>query len=170
MRTELEIMELILNTARADERIRAVLLAGSRANPAVPRDRYQDYDVTYFVADIAPFYNQPAWVEDHFGSPLIMQMPEAMRYPDGDGHFIYMMIYPDGVRIDLSFEFRKYIDDGEPAVVLLDKDNRFPAIKNGISSRRRRSSFTPAAITSGGASIMSQKVSRGMNSPMSCTC
>jgi aminoglycoside 6-adenylyltransferase len=123
MRTEQEMMDLIMIVARADERIRAVLLVGSRANPAVPKDIYQDYDITYFVADIAPFYNNPAWVEDHFGNPLIMQMPEAMRYPTGDGSFNYMMIYPDGVRIDLSFEFTKYIDDGEPAVVLLDKDN-----------------------------------------------
>jgi aminoglycoside 6-adenylyltransferase len=116
-------MDMILNAARADERIRAVLLVGSRANPAAPKDIYQDYDITYFVEDIAPFYNHPEWVEDHFGKPLIMQMPEAMRYPTGDGNFNYMMIYPDGVRIDLSFVFTKYIDDGEPAVVLLDKDN-----------------------------------------------
>lgn len=123
MRTEQEMMELILSVARADERIRAVLLVGSRANPAVPKDIYQDYDIAYFVADIAPFYNNPAWVIDRFGDPLIMQMPEAMRYPTGDGHFNYMMVYPDGVRIDLSFEFAEYIDDGEPAVILLDKDN-----------------------------------------------
>lgn len=123
MRTEQEVMDLILNIAKIDERIRAVLLVGSRANPSVPRDSYQDYDIIYFVEDITPFYNNPAWVEEHFGKPLIMQMPEAMRYPVGDGNFNYMMIYPDGVRIDLSFEFSKYIDDGEPAVVLLDKDD-----------------------------------------------
>ena len=123
MRTDQEMMDLILSVARADEQIRAVLLAGSRANPATPKDIYQDYDVTYFVVDIAPFYNKPAWVEDHFGNPLIMQMPEAMRYPAGDGNFNYQMIFPDGVRIDLSFVFTKYINDGEPAVVLLDKDN-----------------------------------------------
>lgn len=123
MRTEQEMMDLILSVAKADERIRAVLLVGSRANPSVPKDIYQDYDITYFVGDIAPFYNNPAWVEAHFGKPLIMQMPEAMRYPIGDGHFTYMMIYPDGNRIDLSFDFRRYIDNGEPAVVLLDKDN-----------------------------------------------
>jgi aminoglycoside 6-adenylyltransferase len=109
--------------AKTDERIRAVLLVGSRANPIVPKDIYQDYDITYFVKDIAPFYNNPAWVEKHFGKPLIMQMPETMRYPVGDGRFNYMMIYPDGVRIDLSFEFKNYIDTGEPAVILLDKDN-----------------------------------------------
>jgi aminoglycoside 6-adenylyltransferase len=123
MRTEQEMMNLILDVAKADQRIRAVLLVGSRANSSVSKDQYQDYDISYFVADMHPFYNNPAWVETQFGKPLIMQMPEAMRGADGDGHFTYLMIFPDGNRIDLSFEFRKYIDDGEPAIVLLDKDN-----------------------------------------------
>jgi len=122
MRTEKEMMDLILSVAKADERIRAVLLVGSRANPMIPKDIYQDYDITYFVTDIQTFYNNPAWVEDKFGKPLIMQMPEAMRYADNDGHFTYLMIFPDGNRIDLTFEFTKYVDNGEPAVVLLDKD------------------------------------------------
>jgi len=109
--------------AEADERIRAVLLVGSRANPAVPKDIYQDYDIIYFVDDITPFYNNHAWVVERFGKPLIMQMPETMRYPEGDGSFNYMMIFPDGTRIDLDFQFSKYVDNGEPAVVLLDKDD-----------------------------------------------
>lgn len=46
MRTESEMIELILNIARADERIRAVRMEGSRANPAAPKDKYQDYDIT----------------------------------------------------------------------------------------------------------------------------
>ncbi|MDR2649446.1 MAG: aminoglycoside 6-adenylyltransferase [Clostridiales bacterium] len=120
---EQEMMDLILNAAKSDERIRAVSMEGSRANPAVPKDRYQDYDITYYVSDIAPFYNNPAWVIAKFGKPLIMQMPEAMRYPDGGGHFNYMMIYPDGNRIDLTFEPKKYVDNGKPSVTLLDKDN-----------------------------------------------
>jgi len=125
MRTEQEMMDLILGVAKTDERIRAVLLVGSRANPTVLKDSYQDYDIAYFVTDMKPFYNNPAWVEEKFGKPLIMQMPEAMRWPGGDGHFNYMMVYPDGNRLDLSFEVdvSNYIDDGEPAIVLLDKDN-----------------------------------------------
>jgi len=123
MRTEQEMMDLILSVARADERIRAVSMEGSRANSVVPKDKYQDYDITYYVSDITPFYNNPAWIVEKFGNPLIMQMPEAMRNPCGDGNFNYMMIYSDGVRIDLSFIFEKYVDDGEPSVTLLDKDN-----------------------------------------------
>lgn len=128
MRTEQEMMDLILGVARADERIRAVLLVGSRANPNAPKDIYQDYDITYFVKDVAPFYNNAGWVEEHFGKPLMMQMPECMRHPVGDGHFTYLMLFPDGNRIDLSFEFAEYVDDGEPAVALLDKDGCLPPL------------------------------------------
>ena len=67
MRTEQEMMDLILSVSRSDERIRAVLLSGSRANPSIPADRYQDYDITYFVHDIQPFYNNPDWVTSRFG-------------------------------------------------------------------------------------------------------
>ncbi|MCL2833238.1 MAG: aminoglycoside 6-adenylyltransferase [Treponema sp.] len=123
MRKETEVYELILKTAAEDDRIRAVLLSGSRANSAAPKDIFQDYDITYFVTDITPFYNKPDWIAKKFGKPLIMQMPETMRFPEGDGNFNYLIIFEDGVRIDLSFVFTKYTDDGEPAVMLLDKDN-----------------------------------------------
>jgi len=62
----------------------------------------------YFVSDITPFYNNPEWVIDRFGKPLIIQMPEAMRYPTGGGHFNYMMIYPDGSRLALTFQPKKH--------------------------------------------------------------
>ena len=52
-----------------------------------------------------------------------MQMPEAMRWPDGSGHFNYMMIFEDGIRLDLTFQPKPYIDDGEPSVTVLDKDD-----------------------------------------------
>lgn len=125
MRSEEEMKRLILDTARADERIRVVLLGGSRANPAVPKDKYQDYDVVYLVTDMRPFFNNPAWVTERFGEPLIMQMPEAMRNPVGGGHFNYMMVYPDGVRLDLTFDkdYSRSVEDGEPAIVWLDKDD-----------------------------------------------
>jgi len=123
MRTEQEMMDLIISVAIDDERIRAVRMEGSRANPAVLKDQFQDYDISYYVVDIEPFYNNPAWVIERFGEPLIMQMPEAMRWPDGGGHFNYQMIFPDGNRIDLTFQPNKYEDNGEPSIVLLDKDN-----------------------------------------------
>jgi len=64
MRTESEMIDLILSVANADERIRGVMLGGSRANPAVPKDCYQDYDIAFAVTDMKPFFNNPAWVEE----------------------------------------------------------------------------------------------------------
>jgi aminoglycoside 6-adenylyltransferase len=65
MRSEQEMMDLIINVAKEDERIRAVLMVGSRANPSVPKDKYQDYDIIYFVKDVTPFYNNTEWIEEH---------------------------------------------------------------------------------------------------------
>jgi aminoglycoside 6-adenylyltransferase len=57
MRSKDEMYELILNTARDDDRIRAVILNGSRANPNAPRDIFQDFDIIYLVTELAPFTN-----------------------------------------------------------------------------------------------------------------
>lgn len=39
-------------------RIKAVPLAGSRANLEIPMDDYQAYDITCFVEEVKPFYNK----------------------------------------------------------------------------------------------------------------
>jgi len=49
MRSEKEILDLIIKAAENDERIRAVMMVGSRADPDAPKDKYQDYDITYKV-------------------------------------------------------------------------------------------------------------------------
>ena len=49
MRSERQMYDLILGFAKTDERVRGVILNGSRANPNAPRDKYQDYDIVYVV-------------------------------------------------------------------------------------------------------------------------
>ena len=51
MRSEKEMIDLILDTARKDERIRAVYMNGSRTNPNAPKDLFQDYDIVYVVRE-----------------------------------------------------------------------------------------------------------------------
>lgn len=129
MRTEQEMFNLIKAAALKDERIRAVIMTGSRANPMVQKDIFQDYDIIYYVTDVTPFYNNMDWIAENFGKPSVMQLPELMKHPsllpDGDGHFTYLMIFEDGNRIDLNIIGKPYSDDGEPAIVLLDKDCLF---------------------------------------------
>ena len=55
MRSEEEMMNLILQVAKDDERVRAVYLNGSRTNPNAPKDRFQDNDVVYDVTDTKPY-------------------------------------------------------------------------------------------------------------------
>lgn len=131
MRTPKEIIELILDTAREDDHIRAVLMTGSRSNPDCPSDIYQDFDIVYFVTDVEPYWDNTAWIESRFGRPSLVQKPESMEIipPDRDGNYVYLMLFPDGNRIDLQITANPYVDDGEPAVLLLDKDGTFPQIQ-----------------------------------------
>lgn len=131
MRTPDEIIELVLNIAKADENIRAVMMTGSRANSDCPIDIFQDFDIVYFVRDVNTYWDKMDWIEANFGKPSLIQKPESMRLipPDDDGNYAYLMIFPDGNRIDLQITADPYEDDGEPAIVLLDKDDCLPKIQ-----------------------------------------
>lgn len=129
VRTEQEMMELILSFAKADERIRFVGMEGSRTNVNVPKDDFQDYDVTYVVTDMESFMKDDTWL-DYFGKRIIMQKPEAMSlFPPTLGNwFSYLMLFEDGTRIDLTLvpidELDLYLSSDKLLAVLLDKDNR----------------------------------------------
>ena len=62
IQTEQQMMDLIINVAQADERIRAVYMNGSRANPNVKKDDYQDYDVVYVVTETTSFIEDKNWL------------------------------------------------------------------------------------------------------------
>jgi aminoglycoside 6-adenylyltransferase len=129
MRSEAEMFEIIVNTARNEARIRAAMLSGSRLNPDAPRDIFQDFDITYFVTDIDSFTHDPAWIE-RFGELMILQLPEAMEDPPpvNDGHFAYLMQFADGNRIDLTLFPLARLPEFEReslSSILLDKDGIF---------------------------------------------
>lgn len=132
MRSKQEMLDLIIGTADQDDRIRAVILNGSRANPNAPRDPFQDFDVVYLVQDVAPFWHNLEWIE-RFGELLILQMPELMQDPppNRDGTFSYLMQFTDGNRIDLTIaplaNLEQFTRDSLTEI-LLDKDARIQNI------------------------------------------
>ncbi len=132
MRSEQEMLDLIITTARDDERIRAVILNGSRANPGAPKDFFQDFDVVYFVTDMAPFVRNLEWIR-RFGELMIVQIPEEMHDPPPalDEGYGYLMQFADGNRIDLGFyplaKIPEKIQDSL-TVLLLDKDGIIPSL------------------------------------------
>lgn len=103
-RSETAMMELILGVAEKEPRILAVLQDGSRSNPNVTKDIFQDYDIIYVVENLEPFLRDHSWV-DVFGERMILQMPEDMELyppsPELEGAFSYLLQFKDGNRIDL---------------------------------------------------------------------
>ena len=125
MRSEQEMLELIVSTAENDDRKRAVM-KGSRANPNARQDIFQDFDIVYLVTDVGIFRNDHAWI-NRFGELIILQMPQAMEDPPhlNDEHFTYLMQFTDGNRIDLTlFPITKLHEFGRESLslLLLDKD------------------------------------------------
>jgi aminoglycoside 6-adenylyltransferase len=130
MRSEQEMLELILSTARQDERVRAVIMNGSRANPNAQRDFFQDYDIVYVVSEVSSFKRDPHWIE-RFGELMILQLPDDMLDPppDDDEGYAYLMQFMDGNRIDLSLFPLARLDalpDDSQSLLLLDKDGIIP--------------------------------------------
>jgi len=119
---------MILDYAKHDARIKLVTLEGSRTNKNIPRDSFQDYDISYFVTDIDSFKENDHWL-DVFGERLIMQKPEDMELfpPELGNWFSYLMLFEDGNRLDLTLipinEVKEYFNKSDGLVkVLLDKD------------------------------------------------
>lgn len=124
-RTEDEMMGIIMERAIEDSHIRFVGLEGSRSNQKVPKDRLQDFDITYFVDDLSVFADE-AWL-DYFGERLIMQKPdESSLFPSEVVGYTYLMIFQDGNRLDLKLRpialINEYLAADQLVTVLLDKD------------------------------------------------
>lgn len=133
MRNQQQMMDLILNFAKQDERVRVVAMNGSRVNRKVPIDIFQDYDIVYLVTDVPSFVEDCNWT-DYFGEKIIMQMPDATgdSLEHNDGRYAYLMLLADGNRIDLRlFPLSlqaTYINEDKLIQVLLDKDQRMPEL------------------------------------------
>ncbi|MEO1516271.1 MAG: aminoglycoside 6-adenylyltransferase [Bacteroidota bacterium] len=131
MRTEEQMIELLLSVAEKDERIRAVLLNGSRANPNVEKDEYQDFDVVYWVDELNSYRDDGSWI-DVFGERIILQMPNSMEIGEANAkikekRIVYLMLFKDLNRIDLTLVDTKDRDSCRDSLqkVLMDKDQLF---------------------------------------------
>ncbi len=126
MRSEKEMLGLILGFAEEHEAVRAVVMNGSRVDPGTKKDPFQDYDIVYLVTDTAGFTRRDD-IPGHFGDPMIVQLPGEMTDPPPEGRdrYVYLMQFRDGTRVDLSIERveeAKRILADSLSLVLLDKD------------------------------------------------
>lgn len=129
MREKNEMMKLILDFAKGDDRIRAVTMEGSRVSANATHDQYSDFDICYFVKDIREFTKNKEWIKV-FGEILIVQYPaDWYSHPydyEGRDDFAYLIQFKDGNRIDLTLKDIKHIEEEKentgPRAVLLNKD------------------------------------------------
>jgi aminoglycoside 6-adenylyltransferase len=133
--------DLILEIASKDERIRAVYMNGSRTNPNVIKDRYQDYDIVYVVNETESFLSDKGWIQQ-FGEIAIVQEPDWNDMKTGlyggqydtSRRYAWLMLFTDGNRVDLAIEIKeeaeKNFTQDKLTVKLLDKDSILPEIPN----------------------------------------
>jgi aminoglycoside 6-adenylyltransferase len=126
--------------------VRAVWLNGSRVNPNVTKDIFCDYDVAFFVTDPGHFFKDQSWIK-YFGDLIIVQQNDWVE--DGVTGYIFLMLFTDGVRIDLAFDpvahIEKYLNDSL-TLVLLDKDEAIrplppPSDTNYLTKRPTQDEF-----------------------------
>ena len=121
MRTDQEILGLILQIAKKLQ-VDAVALSGSRTNPKVQTDEFQDYDLVYVVDDIDNLTNDLSWL-DQFGKRVIEQEVTL-------GHRrLYLMLFEDGKSIDLTLCPKEHINEWVASeadyTVLVDEKDLF---------------------------------------------
>ncbi|MDW7661743.1 MAG: aminoglycoside 6-adenylyltransferase [Bacillota bacterium] len=142
MRSEEEMFDLILDVAKKDPNIRAVYMNGSRVNPNVPKDIFQDFDICYVVTETKPYIDDEKWI-DCFGERLMLQMPDKMdalrgRAYNFNENYGWLIQLADGNRLDLLVESisfaMKNITMDKLCVILLDKDNFLPEIPDSTDA------------------------------------
>ena len=120
-RSQEQMLRLIIQTAKSLQ-VDAVALSGSRTDTKAPKDKFQDYDVVYIVDDLEDLISDLSWL-DQFGKRIIEQHNVL------DHRHLYLMLFKDGNRIDLTLCPKEYIQewvDSEAGfTVLEDPENLF---------------------------------------------
>ncbi len=139
MRTEEEMFHSIISAAEADERVLAVYLKGSRTNPNVPKDIYQDFDIVYVVKETESFRRDLSWL-DRFGTVILKQeQDDDFGYGDRfglrsqyDQAYSWLLLFDDGNRIDIGVEtvefMKKESNRNKLFLPLLDKTGCLPKL------------------------------------------
>ena len=169
----------VLDFARADDRILAVGMEGSRVNVRIPPDEFQDYDITYFVRSISAFTGDDGWLA-RFGKPLLIQKPEDMElYPAEEPGYSYLMLFDDYGKLDLTLlepaDLPAYLAQDRLRTILLDKCGLVGSLPTPIIGfgSRPRVRLMIAATSSGLSPFTLQKDCAAVNScmqPIICTC
>lgn len=142
----MSILDKLFDIANKNNSIRTVVMNGSRVNPNITPDEYQDYDIVFYVNNYQEFIDDLAFI-DALGDVLVKQSSLDQR--DGletiNESFTYMTQYKDGSRVDLTIRDIKYalkdFESDSLSRVLLDKEDL------GLINNPNESSYYVKKIT-----------------------
>lgn len=134
MRSEKEVMNLIIDFAKSNNKIKAVIMNGSRVNDKIKKDKLQDYDIVYVSYNVEAFIENRSWIR-YFGDVCIMQTPDESSIFKVDNKtlesFGFLVQYFD-IRIDFTVCTTKHalntIITDSLTRIILDKENLLPKI------------------------------------------
>ncbi len=139
MRSEKEMMSLIITKAKQDDRILAAYMKGSRTNPKVPKDIYRDFDIMYVVKETDSFIMDTSWI--NFFGKVVLKQEQDDDYGYGerfgiranyDESYSWLLLFSDGNRIDVGIETINALNKGTNRnklyLPLLDKIGCLPEL------------------------------------------
>jgi len=127
MRVLTEELTKIIEFARNNDNIRALVLQGSYVNDNAILDEFSDLDPLFFVRDVDEFVLSSNW-KSNFGISISSFDDEGESH-DGHKWFTRLTIFSDGFKIDFGFqsiELAKYANEMSLYKIFLDKDGIVP--------------------------------------------
>lgn len=121
----------ILNWAKENEEVRALLLTSSLVNPLAPVDEFSDLDIEIIFEDNASYVHNSVWL-NLFGTPIAVLEEDDSCF-EGK-HAMKMVLYEDHVKVDFKLfskiqfvaetQLEQLPEDWDVGYqVLLDKDD-----------------------------------------------
>ena len=154
MRTEQEILDMVLEIAKKDERIRAVYLFGSRANSNAKKDGLQDYDISFVVTETDSFQTDKNWINAFGDIALLVEGERNALLFFGSKDMsvlsrrcVFNILFQDNNSLDLVVETRdeaiKNFPQYTPNIIMLDKDNILSDINSNSHTDDKYDSLKP---------------------------
>lgn len=89
----------IINWAKENEEVRALLLTSSLVNPLAPVDEFSDLDIEIIFEDNTSYVHNSIWL-NLFGTPIAV-LEEDDSYFEGK-HAMKMVLYEDHIKVDFK--------------------------------------------------------------------
>lgn len=100
MKVREEKLRTIIEWSEKNEDVRVLLLTSSLVNPLALVDEFSDLDIEFVFEDNTNYISDKSWTLK-FGNPIAMIEEDESCF--NHKHAMKMLLYEDGVKVDLNF-------------------------------------------------------------------